>query len=73
MQSNQEMVFKKIMPHSRVCRKIVCLFEACSIDNANRMIRGKSAQPVQINTFLNDCLLIILQFVSETIFQRKRW
>ena len=50
-QSNQKMVFKKIMPHSRVCRNIVCLFEACAIDNANRMIRGKSAQPDQINTF----------------------
>ena len=42
---------KKIMPHSRVCRNIVCLFEACAIDNANRMIRGKSAQTDQINTF----------------------
>ena len=50
-QSNQKMVFKKIMPHSRVCRNIVCLYEACAIDNANRMIRGKSAQPDQINTF----------------------
>ena len=50
-QSNQKMVFKKIMPHSRVCRSIVCLFEACAIDNVNRMIRGKSAQPDQINTF----------------------
>ena len=49
--TNQKMVFKKIMPHSRVCRNIVCLFEACAIDNANRMIRGKSAQPDQINTF----------------------
>ena len=50
-QSNQKMVFKKIMPHSRVCRNIVCLFEACAIDNANRIIRDKSAQPDQINTF----------------------
>ena len=50
-QSNQKMVFKKIMPHSRVCRNIVYLFEACATDNANRMIRGKSAQPDQINTF----------------------
>ena len=49
-QSNQKMVFKKIMPHSRVCRNIVCL-KACAIDNANRIIRGKSAQPDQINTF----------------------
>ena len=73
VQSNQKMVFKKIMPHSRVCRNIVCLFEACAIDNTNCMIRGKSAQPVQTNTFLNDCLLIILQFVSAAIFQRKRW
>ena len=51
MLSNQKMVFKKIMPHSRVCRNIVSLFEACAIDNANRMIRGKSAQPDQINMF----------------------
>ena len=50
-QSNQKMVFKKIMPYSPVCRNIVCLFEACAIDNANRMIRRKSAQPDQINTF----------------------